>query len=176
MQIRKCVEKDIIPLGRYYDEEVKWFDDHHCNYPMWTYKEYPTLSTVEWTIGEGTQFICTEGEEILGSFMLNTDPLGAYKKVPFSKKLQPCECVVVHMLSVSHLHARKGIGKAMTNYAIEYAKEKGFKAIRLDVVPTNTPARRLYEGLGFHYVGDFDLERGIEKIPLFSMYEFNFDT
>ena len=176
MQIRKCVETDIIPLGRFYDEEVKWLDDHHRNYPLWTYRGYPTQSTVEWTIGEATQFICTEGEEILGSFMLNTDPLGAYDKVPFCNKLQQGEYMILHMLSVSHLHTGKGIAKAMTNFAVDYAKELGYKAIRLDVVPTNLPARRLYEGFGFHYVGDYDLEKGVEKIPLFSMYEFNFDT
>ena len=38
MQIRKCVETDIIPLGRFYDEEVKWLDDNDCNYPLWIYK------------------------------------------------------------------------------------------------------------------------------------------
>ena len=127
MQIRKCVETDIIPLGRFYDEEVKWLDDHHCNYPLWTYKGYPTQSTVEWTIGEATQFICTEGEEILGSFMLNTDPLGAYDKVPFCNKLQQGEYMILHMLSVSHRHTGKGIAKAMTNFAVDYAKELGIE-------------------------------------------------
>ena len=175
MQIRKCVESDIIPLGKFYDDEVKWLDDNDCNFPLWTCQGYPTTSTVAWTIGEGTQFICTEGEEIVGSFMLNTDPLGAYDTVPFKRQLEQGDYMILHMLSVSHRHTGKGIAKAMTAFAIKYAKEHGFKAIRLDVVPTNLPARRLYEGLGFHYAGDYDLKKGVEKIPLFSMYELNFD-
>lgn len=174
MQIRKCVKEDIVPLGRYYDEEVKWLDAHDCNYPLWTYKGYPTENTVRWTIGEGTQFVCTEGDEILGSFMLNIDPLGAYEKAPWSVDLQQGEYMILHMLSVSHHHTGKGIAKAMTAFAKTYAKEHGYRAVRLDVVPTNTPAKKLYEGCGFHYVGDFDLEKGVEKIPLFSLFECNF--
>lgn len=47
------------------------------------------------------------------------------------------------------------------------------EAIRLDVVPDNIPAKKLYEKCGFQYVGDVDLERDIPEIPLFSMYELN---
>lgn len=53
--------------------------------------------------------------------------------------------------------------------------QNGYKGIRLNVVPDNIPARRLYEKCGFKYVGDVDLERGIEEIPMFSMYEYIFD-
>ena len=174
MQIRKATKEDIVPLGRFYDAEVKWLDEHDCNYPLWTYKGYPTQSTVKWTIGEGTQFICTKGEEILGAFMLNTDPLGAYENAQWTKALQRGEYMVIHMLSVSHKHLGKGIAKAMTRYCMDVAKAGGFQGIRLDVVPGNLPAKRLYEGCGFHYVGDVDLEKGVEKIPLFSLFELNF--
>lgn len=64
------------------------------------------------------------------------------------------------------------IWKEMVEYCIRYAKEHGYSAIRLDVVPDKVPARKLYEKCGFQYAGDVDLERGIEMIPVFSMYEF----
>lgn len=60
----------------------------------------------------------------------------------------------------------------MVEYCIRYANEHGYSAIRLDVVPDNVPARKLYEKCGVQYAGDVDLERGIEMIPVFSMYEF----
>jgi hypothetical protein len=41
----------------------------------------------------------------------------------------------------------------------------------VDIVPDNLPARKLYEKEGFTYAGDVDLERGIEEIPLFSLFE-----
>ena len=51
---------------------------------------------------------------------------------------------------------------------------KANKEIRIDIIPTNDPARRLFEKNGFTYVGDTDLELSIGDIPEFSMYELNF--
>ncbi|MBQ3431239.1 MAG: GNAT family N-acetyltransferase [Clostridia bacterium] len=176
MQIRKATKEDIESLGRFYDKEVMWMDAHDCNYPLWTYKGYPTEDTVRWAISEGTQFICLEKKEIIGSFMLNTDPLGAYDKLPWSRELKQGEYMILHMFCVSHQHTGKGIGKQMVRFCVEYAKAHGYKGIRLDVVPTNLPAKQLFFGCGFHYIGDFDLEKGVEKIPIFSMYEYDFSS
>ena len=148
MQIRKATTEDIAPLGRFYDEEIQWMNAHDCNYPLWTYKGYPTQSTVEWTIGEGTQFVCNAGDEILGTFMLNTDPLGPYEKVPWSKPLQRGEYMIIHMLAVAHRHYGEGIASAMTNYCLDYAKAHGYQGVHLDVVPDNLPAKKLYEACG----------------------------
>ena len=41
------------------------------------------------------------------------------------------------------------------------------------MVPGNTPAQRLYRHNGFTYAGTRDLERGIEYIPEFELYEKN---
>lgn len=38
------------------------------------------------------------------------------------------------------------------------------------------PARKLYEKNGFTYAGDVDLERGIEDIPVFSLFKLNWGT
>ena len=174
MEIRKATSEDIDALGEYYDTEVEWMDFHGCNYPKWTYKGYPTKNTVKWTIGEGTQYLCTEGGEIVGAFMINTDPSGTYEKVTWSRNLKLGEYMVIHMLSASHQHFGEGLGKAMTEYCVALAKSRGFKGIRLDVVPGNLPAIRLYESCGFNYVGDCDLERGVAKIPIFSLFELDF--
>ena len=45
--------------------------------------------------------------------------------------------------------------------------------LRVDIVPTNHPAKKLYEKNGFTYAGDVDMGRGIEGIPEFSLFEFN---
>ena len=47
------------------------------------------------------------------------------------------------------------------------------KCLASDIVPTNAPARRLFEKNGFTYAGDADLELHIEDIPMFSLYELN---
>lgn len=85
----------------------------------------------------------------------------------------PGEYMVCHALAIEPTLQGLGLGKQVVEFCKVYAKEHGYKAIRLDAVPDNAPAKRLYEKCGFQYVGDVDLERNIAEIPLFSMYEMN---
>ncbi len=173
MEIRVCTEGDIVTVGAFYDGVVK----HLCenvNYPKWTYKEYPSEGSVRRMTEAGCQFVCMDGEQIVGAFVLNEDPQGSYENAAWSKPLARGEYMVCHALASAPEVQGKGIGRQMIEYCIEYARCRGFRAIRLDVVPDNIPAKRLYEKCGFQYVGDADLERGIEEIPLFSMYEYRF--
>ena len=62
----------------------------------------------------------------------------------------------------------------MVEFCIEKAKNEGYKAVRLDIVPENIPAKRLYEKAGFKYAGEKDLNRGFEDIPTFQLFELNF--
>lgn len=173
MEIRLCSEKDIAAVGTFYDGVVEYLCEA-INYPKWTYKEYPSEKSVREMTKAGSQFMCIDKTEVVGAFVLNDDPQGAYVNASWSRKLVRGEYMVCHTLATSPSVQGKGIGIQMVEYCIDYAKTHGFKGLRLDVVPDNIPARKLYEKCGFQYVGDVDLERNIEEIPLFSMYELNF--
>lgn len=173
MIIRKCHEKDIAALGIFYDNVVK----HLCeniNYPKWVYKVYPSEESVREMAETGCQFMCIDNQNIIGAFVLNDDPQGKYENANWSKQLSQGDYMVCHTLATEPTLQGRGIGQQIVEYCIDYAKKHGFKAIRLDVVPENLPAKKLYEKCGFEYVGDVDLERDIQEIPLFSLYEFNF--
>jgi ribosomal protein S18 acetylase RimI-like enzyme len=43
----------------------------------------------------------------------------------------------------------EGVGRALTEWTVEQARQRGCPAVRLTVYATNLPARRLYESLGF---------------------------
>ncbi|MCX7878246.1 MAG: GNAT family N-acetyltransferase [Ignavibacteria bacterium] len=47
-----------------------------------------------------------------------------------------------------------GIGTLLMEAVFDFAREKGYETIRLDVVDTNPQARKLYERLGFEPVSD----------------------
>lgn len=173
MQIKLCTEADIVTVGEFYDKAVKYLCEN-INYPKWTYKEYPSEGSVRVKTAAGHQFMCIENGKVIGAFVLNDDPQGQYENAKWSNSLELGEYMVCHTLATDSAMQGKGIGRQMVEYCIDYAKNHGYKAIRLDVVPDNVPARKLYEKCGFQYVGDVDLERGIEEIPLFSMYELNF--
>lgn len=170
MEIRVCEEKDIAKVGAFYDQVVLYLDET-VNYPKWEYKKYPSEHSVREKTALRQQFVCAGDEGILGAFVLNDDPQGKYENANWSTVIPQGKYMVCHTLATNPAAQGRGIGKEMVEYCIQYAKEHGYSAIRLDVVPDNVPARKLYEKCGFQYVGDVDLERGIEMIPVFSMYE-----
>lgn len=173
MIIRLCEEKDIASVGAFYDNVVKNLCEN-INYPKWVYKVYPSEESAREKTESVCQFMCVEEGKVVGAFVLNDDPDGRYENVKWSTGLKQGEYMVCHTLATDPALQGRGIGKRLVEYCVEYAKRHGFKGIRLDVVPDNIPARRLYEKCGFRYVGDVDLERDIPEIPEFSMYELDF--
>lgn len=173
MQIRKAALTDFDAAAELYDK-VALNLERGINYPSWTYGVYPCADTVKDGLDNESLFVCTDGGRIIGVFILNTDPAGDYSAGEWSAPLEDGEYMVIHSLAVDPEIKRSGTGKAMVEFCLAYAKEKGYKAIRLDAVPKNTPARRMYEKLGFLFAGEKDLKREDTGIPLFALYEYNF--
>jgi putative acetyltransferase len=60
-------------------------------------------------------------------------------------------------LMVAATHRRRGIGRALLEQAVAWARDAGVRKIELHVFPWNEPAIRLYEDFGFEREG---LRRG----------------
>lgn len=170
--IRKCKVSEIALVEEFYDGVVKYLDEH-VNYPKWTYKAYPSVHSVQAMTKAGCQYVYLQQGNVVAAFVLNTDPQGDYEAANWSRHVDEGDYLVCHTLAVAPDMQGKGIGKQVVQFCINFAKEHRYAAVRLDVVPTNLPARKLYESCGFRYVGNVDLKRGIRDIPLFSMYELN---
>lgn len=172
MVIKKCKRQDIPAVGAFYDKVVKYLDEH-INYPKWMYKSYPSEAYVRDMTVEDSQYICMEEDKLIGAFVLNSDPQGNYQKGKWSSFIPDGEYLIVHALAIDPELQAMGLGSDIIGFCIEETKRRGLRAIRLDIVPGNIPAKKLYEKNGFSYIGDEDLERGIEGIPVFSLYELN---
>lgn len=171
LEIRPCRLSEVAQVGAFYDEVV-WDLVQHTNWPKWIYKEYPSVQYVRQMASNG-QFVCKLDGKLVGAFVLNEDPQGAYERANWSVNLQRGEYLVCHAVAVAVQQQGKGIGKQIVEFCKQFAKSHGYKAIRLDVVPTHIPAKKLYESCGFVYRGDVDLLRDFKDIPVFAMYEYN---
>ncbi|MEV5658199.1 GNAT family N-acetyltransferase [Streptomyces sp. NPDC052291] len=63
-----------------------------------------------------------------------------------------------HIASASYMvaprHSGQGVGRALCEYTIDWARTAGYRAMQFNaVVETNTAAVRLYESLGFEILG-----------------------
>lgn len=170
MRIEKCQAADVAEVGAFYETMVRWLDSH-INYPKWIRGVYPTKTTAREHTAAGNQYVCRDGRDIVAAFILNDDPQGNYQKGNWSQPLDDGEYMVLHTLAVAPDQQGKGIGAQILRFCADKAKAEGYKALRVDIVPGNRPAQKLYEKNGFRCAGTFDLERGIEGIPEFILYE-----
>lgn len=170
LRIRKCLRQDLYPLVQMYNRVICHLEEH-VNYPKWKMNDYPSYESVRLAIEAGSQYAAFEGENCVGAFILNQDVRGDDSKAVWKIKAAPEEVYYIHTLAVDPERARLGIAEEMVEYCIVKAREEQKKAIRLDVVPGNEPAIRLYEKMKFTSPGKADLGRGIKEIPVFQLYE-----
>lgn len=170
--IRSCGEADVERCARFYDRVVRWLDEH-VNYPHWVLGVYPSEHTVRQMIETRSLYVVEEGSSVLGAFALNAEPQGSYQKGRWSRELAVGSYAIIHALAIAPEAHGWGLGSAVVHFCIDQATSAGYQAVRVDVVPTNTPAKGLFASCAFTYVGDVDLELGIGDVPLFSLYELN---
>ena len=80
--------------------------------------------------------------------------------------------MVIHALGVHPRFGGKGLGARMVEAAIAIARESGIKAIRLDVLEGNEPARRIYLACGFESITSVQMfyeNTGLANFELFEL-------
>ncbi len=83
---------------------------------------------------------------------------GIVGRLSLARDSHPASAHVADLgLMVAARHRRRGIGRALLEQAVEWARESGVEKLELHVFPHNEPAIRLYEQFGFEHEG---LRRG----------------
>ena len=82
---------------------------------------------------------------------VDATPAGQIKIVPWWNKF-----AYVEELVVNPEHRGKGVGRALLNRAINWAKRQGVPGMMIETQDNNLPACKLYETCGF-VLGGFDL-------------------
>ena len=118
----------------------------------WKKDIYPAPEFLKESIRNEELYIGLNEDTIIAAMVLNNQCNEGYKKFNWQTKASENEITVIHALGVHPSCSGRGYAKEMVKKAIQIAKNKRQKAIRLDVLGGNVPAERLYTSLGFKYM------------------------
>ncbi len=122
-------------------------------YARWEYGKHPTDEGLRSHIENGEMYLLTDQGRVAGMAVLVMGQGKEYEAVPWAEKLENDEVATLHLLAVCPEYRGRSLGSTILELACELAKQRGKKAMRLDVLESNLPARHLYEKAGFVYRG-----------------------
>ncbi len=133
----------------------------------WIPSVYPSENFLKKAIDRRELYALVNAGELAGCVVLNSDVNGGYGDVQWSAEATGEEILAPHALAVSPEFQGSGIGTSMVEKIIEIAERQGKKAIRLDILSTNTAAEALYIKAGFSFVAE-------KELTYFDTYTANF--
>lgn len=140
--------------------------------PTWKKGAYPTLEGLRAAAREGALFAAEEDSGFVGAFVRSRVQDRGYARIPWGVDAPEDKVSVLHLLAVSPRCQGRGVGRALLRKALEISREAGDLAVRLDSLPWNEPARRLYEGAGFQFRGEKELSYPGSEGIAFRLYEY----
>lgn len=139
--------------------------------PGWKKGIYPSEELVRNAIEKRELYIGILDGEFAAAMILNHNCADGYEKADWKIPAQVDEITVVHALGVAPAYQRQGLAKQMIEHAARAASKAGQKAIRLDVLAKNLPAKKFYETIGFRYCGMLELYYADTGLTEFYLYE-----
>lgn len=118
----------------------------------WKKGIYPTDAFLRESLERGELFALREAGELCGCVILNSACNEGYQGAPWSVDCPAGEVLVPHALAVAWRRQGTGLGRHLVEEILNHARAAGKKAVRLDILGTNTAAERLYNGCGFAFV------------------------
>lgn len=171
ISVRAATMADLPAVALLYDELCDALAAG-TNWPGWKKGVYPAQEDAEQAIQAGTLYLAEDAAgRLVGSVNLSQQPEPGYDTIPWQIDAPYSELLVVHTLAVHPAFARRGVGRALVEFAERLGRSRGIKALRLDVTAGNEPALRLYESCGFVRLGRFDQGLGDQGLDWFFAYE-----
>lgn len=170
MHIRKATMQDIDKIAQLYDD-LNDYLANHTNYPGWAKGVYPTKQDALQGHAEDALFIAEIKGETAGTIIINHAPEHGYEKATWLTESDYSKIMVIRTLAVHPHFLKAGVGKALMQFAKQYAKEQNMQSIRLDVYDQNLPAIKLYEHSGYTYIDNVDLGYKEYGLDAYNLYE-----
>jgi ribosomal protein S18 acetylase RimI-like enzyme len=105
---------------------------------------------------DGKVFVAEEAGQVVGFVCV-------WARVPVEEPDEdPSEYAFVSDLVVEEAHRRRGLGRELLSAAEKYARARGARRIRLDVMARNSDARGFYQSMGY-LENEIELEKALER-------------
>jgi len=117
-------------------------------------ESYPTKEQIKSNIENKTQYIYSNNNKIIGSFVLNEIEDEYWQKITWFED----NFIGLHLLAIDPNLQNKGYGKKVIDFCEDYAKNNNYKSIHLDVFSKNKSALKLYQNRGYQKVGELRFE------------------
>ena len=148
MIIRKAEVREYPAVRAFYHSLIDGIADRPYG-AGWKKDIYPAQDFLMDAIRSGELYIGADGETILASMVLNHQSNEGYLEFQWPTEAEAWEVTVIHALGVHPSCTGKGYARQLVRFAIDFARERAQKAIRLDVLKGNLPAEKLYAAMGF---------------------------
>ena len=151
---RKAAAADLDAVSAIYEAVLDQEEATGCRWTNWERGVYPCRATAEKALKEGTLYVETAGEAVVGCANLNQVQPPEYAKIPWTVAAKPKEVLVIHTLCIHPDAAGGSWGRRFVAYAEGLAVGKGCRAMRLDTYEGNAPAAAFYPKLGYRLAGE----------------------
>ena len=156
----------------FYHRLITEMQPYPCH-PTWIIGIYPGDEYLKQLTESGQVFLGLENDRIVAAMVLNNLPNNGYDTVHWQVAAPDDKVTILHLLGVLPQCWGKGFGKNLLDYAERFLKAKGQKALRLDVMEENLPARQLYRQNGFTEIETIRMYYESTGWSGFTMYEKN---
>lgn len=153
--------------------------DRKCFLPDGNKGGFPSQAMVEDAIACKEQFIGIEDGKIVAAYIMNHDCDEAYRLVRWhiEAEQEEREASVLHALRVLPEYGGRGYSRRLVEHAIQTARERKQKAIRLDCIVGNDVPVKVYRSFGFEYVDTVSITYEDIGVPMpFRLYELVLDV
>lgn len=152
MNLIKATVNDFDRLTQFYRDAILNTEKMNI-YAKWIYGKHPTDEMILQYIEEGAMYFCEKDGFIVSAVAVTPCQSDDYHNIDWKIHLSDDEAAVVHILCVNPKLQKQGVAKKTMQLVIELSRNANKKAVRLDALSCNSPAHRLYEGLGFEKRG-----------------------
>jgi RimJ/RimL family protein N-acetyltransferase len=113
------------------------------------------ITTNDWrSVGDERRYLRSIRRYSHAAVFVAEAPEGLVGRLSVGRDPHPASFHVADLgLMVARERRRQGVGRALLDAAVEWARESGVRKLELHVFPHNEPAIRLYEQFGFRQEG-----------------------